>query len=244
VNGILLNAAASAINLVWALYLIRSGRAWKSPAIVAGGKHAMTDVWTSVGAPPPWSARSYTRPAAYLLAAGLTLGQASLGEVVRLDRDLSRAQGWEDIRWAPIGPMPGIVMRRRATGSAFARRVISASSVLICASSARNVSTSTVRIARALSGTQEAGSSMWAITASACVYTLGEDIAILGQMPAQGVDALRALVHQKITCAEHDPVCLLRLALHRHKAHARPLGRFADRLGIRDVLLPLHDGLT
>ncbi|HEY0204953.1 MAG TPA: cation diffusion facilitator family transporter, partial [Acetobacteraceae bacterium] len=27
--------------------LIRSGRAWKSPALVAGGRHVMTDVWTT-----------------------------------------------------------------------------------------------------------------------------------------------------------------------------------------------------
>jgi cation diffusion facilitator family transporter len=46
-RGIALNGAAGAINLVWALVLIRSGRAWKSPALVAGGKHVMTDVWTT-----------------------------------------------------------------------------------------------------------------------------------------------------------------------------------------------------
>jgi len=39
--------AAGAINLVWALVLIRGGRTWKSPALVAGGKHVMTDVWTT-----------------------------------------------------------------------------------------------------------------------------------------------------------------------------------------------------
>ena len=75
---------------------------------------------------------------------------------------------------AAIGPMPGIVMSRRATGSAFARRVISASSTWICASSARKVLTSTARIARALSGTEEAGSSTRAITASACVMPWGK----------------------------------------------------------------------
>ena len=46
--GIALNGAAGVINLVWALVLIRSGRRWKSPALVAGGKHIMTDVWTTV----------------------------------------------------------------------------------------------------------------------------------------------------------------------------------------------------
>ena len=45
--GIALNGAAGVINLVWALVLIRSGRAWKSPVLVAGDKHVMTDVWTT-----------------------------------------------------------------------------------------------------------------------------------------------------------------------------------------------------
>jgi cation diffusion facilitator family transporter len=45
--GIGLNAAAGAINLVWALVLIRGGRKWKSPALIAGGRHLMTDVWTT-----------------------------------------------------------------------------------------------------------------------------------------------------------------------------------------------------
>jgi cation diffusion facilitator family transporter len=45
--GIALNAAAGCINLVWALVLMRKGQAWKSPALVAGGKHIMTDVWTT-----------------------------------------------------------------------------------------------------------------------------------------------------------------------------------------------------
>jgi cation diffusion facilitator family transporter len=47
--GIALNASAGVINLVWALALLRFGRAWKSPALVAGGKHIMTDVWTTIG---------------------------------------------------------------------------------------------------------------------------------------------------------------------------------------------------
>lgn len=47
VVGIVLNGAGGCINLVWALVLIRRGRAWKSPALVAGGKHVMTDVWTT-----------------------------------------------------------------------------------------------------------------------------------------------------------------------------------------------------
>ena len=45
--GILLNGAAGVVNLAWASVLIRGGRRWKSPALVAGGKHLMTDVWTT-----------------------------------------------------------------------------------------------------------------------------------------------------------------------------------------------------
>ena len=47
--GIALNGAAGAVNLVWALVLVRFGRNWKSPALIAGGKHIMTDVYTTIG---------------------------------------------------------------------------------------------------------------------------------------------------------------------------------------------------
>lgn len=45
--GLGLNAAAGVINLVWAIVLLRCGRRWKSPALVAGGRHIMSDVWTT-----------------------------------------------------------------------------------------------------------------------------------------------------------------------------------------------------
>ena len=48
-TGLTINGAASAINGVWAMVLIRNGRARKSPALVADGQHIMTDVVTSVG---------------------------------------------------------------------------------------------------------------------------------------------------------------------------------------------------
>ena len=47
--GLAFNGAAGAINLVWALVLVRLGGRWKSPALVAGGKHIMTDVYTTIG---------------------------------------------------------------------------------------------------------------------------------------------------------------------------------------------------
>lgn len=47
VLGILLNGAAGVVNLVWAIVLTRTGRRHKSPALVAGGRHVMSDVWTT-----------------------------------------------------------------------------------------------------------------------------------------------------------------------------------------------------
>src|SRR4051812_19124498 len=74
--------------------------------------------------------------------------------------------------------------------------------------------------------------------------TLRHHMAVLGQVPAHGVDALRPLPHQQVADPEHNSVRLMCLVLHRHKAHPRPLRRFADRLSIRHViLLPLDEGL-
>jgi hypothetical protein len=62
------------------------------------------------------------------------------------------------------------------------------------------------------------------------------------EVPAQGVDALRALMHQQIAGPEYNPVRLLLLALNRNKPHRRPLRRLANRLGIRGVvLLPFNE---
>ncbi|GGB05177.1 cadmium transporter [Brucella endophytica] len=47
--GLAINGVAGAVNLVWALVLIRAGTSEKSPALLADGKHIMTDVVTSVG---------------------------------------------------------------------------------------------------------------------------------------------------------------------------------------------------
>src|ERR1700740_2624762 len=73
---------------------------------------------------------------------------------------------------------------------------------------------------------------------------LAKDMAIFAEVPAQGIDALRALAHQKIPGPEYDAVRLLRLVLDGHKAHARPLCDLTDCLGIsRIILLPLHERL-
>lgn len=47
--GMAVNAAASAINLVWGLRLLRIGARARSPALEASGRHVLTDVWTSAG---------------------------------------------------------------------------------------------------------------------------------------------------------------------------------------------------
>jgi cation diffusion facilitator family transporter len=49
VEGLVLNMAATGINGWWAWVLITRGRRQKSPALVADGKHLITDVVTSVG---------------------------------------------------------------------------------------------------------------------------------------------------------------------------------------------------
>lgn len=48
-EGLLLNGAASVLNAVWCFVLIRVGRARRSPALVADGKHLFSDVLTSLG---------------------------------------------------------------------------------------------------------------------------------------------------------------------------------------------------
>ncbi len=47
--GTLIALAATAVNLVVGRMLIRVGRAQRSPALTADGRHIMTDVWTTAG---------------------------------------------------------------------------------------------------------------------------------------------------------------------------------------------------
>ncbi|MCK2052650.1 cation diffusion facilitator family transporter [Methylobacterium sp. 37f] len=47
--GLAVNLVATAINGVWAMTLLRRGRAWRSPALVADARHVMADVVTSAG---------------------------------------------------------------------------------------------------------------------------------------------------------------------------------------------------
>lgn len=47
--GLLVNGLAMVVNLAWARVLLQAGGRLKSPALSAGGRHLMTDVWTSAG---------------------------------------------------------------------------------------------------------------------------------------------------------------------------------------------------
>lgn len=49
VQGMAVSIVATAINVAWALVLIRHGRKARSPAIEADGKHLMTDVVSTIG---------------------------------------------------------------------------------------------------------------------------------------------------------------------------------------------------
>ena len=49
VQGLLVNGLASLINGGWCWFLITEGRKRRSPALVADGRHLLTDVVTSAG---------------------------------------------------------------------------------------------------------------------------------------------------------------------------------------------------
>jgi cation diffusion facilitator family transporter len=49
IEGLLVNGAATVINAIWAWVLVTRGRAARSPALVADGRHLFTDVVTSAG---------------------------------------------------------------------------------------------------------------------------------------------------------------------------------------------------
>ncbi|MGY2049854.1 cation diffusion facilitator family transporter [Methylobacterium sp. JK268] len=47
--GVAVNGLATVINGVWGWMLLRRGRDWRSPALVADGRHVISDVVTSLG---------------------------------------------------------------------------------------------------------------------------------------------------------------------------------------------------
>src|SRR5690606_14485201 len=48
-SGLAVSAAAAVANAIWAWLLVSTGRRFRSPALIADGKHIWTDVVTSVG---------------------------------------------------------------------------------------------------------------------------------------------------------------------------------------------------
>lgn len=48
-QGLVLNGLATLINAAWCTVLLRVGRQWRSPALLADGRHLLADVVTSVG---------------------------------------------------------------------------------------------------------------------------------------------------------------------------------------------------
>lgn len=49
IEGLLVNGAATALNALWAVVLVRQGHRLKSPALAADGRHLWSDVVTSLG---------------------------------------------------------------------------------------------------------------------------------------------------------------------------------------------------
>lgn len=47
--GLVVNGVASVLNALWCWLLIDRGKRWRSPALVADGKHLLADVVTSIG---------------------------------------------------------------------------------------------------------------------------------------------------------------------------------------------------
>ena len=117
--GLAINLAASAINAIWALILIKQGKISHSPALKADGMHLMTDVFTSFGV------------LAGLIAAILT-GWAILDPVLAIIVALNILwQGWKVINNSVQGPMDvGVeleeTMRIRDTISSHAAGAIEA----------------------------------------------------------------------------------------------------------------------
>ncbi|MDI2112148.1 cation diffusion facilitator family transporter [Commensalibacter nepenthis] len=47
--GIFFNGTAGIVNLIWCIILIKIGRKYCSPTLIAGGEHILSDVWTTFG---------------------------------------------------------------------------------------------------------------------------------------------------------------------------------------------------
>jgi cation diffusion facilitator family transporter len=93
VIGLAVNGVASVINAAWCWLLISRGRAWRSPALAADGRHLLTDVMTSAGV---------LVGLVLALATGITVLDPILGALVGLNILWS---GWRLIRESVGGLM-------------------------------------------------------------------------------------------------------------------------------------------
>lgn len=96
--GLGVNAVALVVNLVWARVLIGAGNGRNSPTLLAGGRHLMSDVWTSVGVLAGLVAASLTGwlildPILAILVALNILREGSLVVVTSLNGLMDRALG-------------------------------------------------------------------------------------------------------------------------------------------------------
>jgi len=101
--GLAISAIATTINAVWSWTLIRQGRRWRSPALIADGWHLCADVATSVGVIvglvlAVWTGWTVLDPAlaalvaVNIIVAGWRLVRASIGGLMdeAVDSDIGR----------------------------------------------------------------------------------------------------------------------------------------------------------
>ncbi len=128
--GMLLNGVGGAVNLGWALFLLRVGKRWRSPALVAGGTHVLTDVWTTgavlIGFALVWlTGRLWLDPlvaglvAANILWSGYDMVRESVGALMDEVADPERVA---DLRRVIAASAEGAIeahdVRTRTVGSA------------------------------------------------------------------------------------------------------------------------------
>src|SRR5689334_11233075 len=99
---------------------------------------------------------------------------------------------------AAIGPMPGIVMSRRATGSAFTPGNLTIQLLELLVQGVEHSDQHLQDPACALGYRRFRVFDQRDQAIDVC-GTLRHHMAVLGQVPAQGVDALRPLPHQQVT---------------------------------------------
>lgn len=159
----------------------------------------------------------------------------------RPDRKIAGSGTVAERREAMIGPMPGIVARRRATASVLAPATISVSSLVIRRSS---VASSAVRVRsalRALAGMRPSLISDHGSQFFGLLDATRRNNPEFGQVAPQRIDQHGTLPNQQIADTVRSERCLLFWGLDRHKAHRGPAHGFADGFGIgRIMLVALH----